>query len=434
MRTIILGAGVDANIGMPLTGELIPQLAEYATTEEGSKLDAQLRSVLPRLMFRFEDFIKKTIDRFADEFNREMGIIKESISQELVHNENLTEDERKMGRLITILMDKLIGMREGTTIDEEMQSLIREVLGEEVSVEDDSLIDYSKLVFTDTFKSVLRTILQRSLTNSRHPVLRHVYRNILDIEQLLLRYFIGFYTNQESLMKSYIYITWMLWGLLVSKEKNISEERGDDFGNLPLYSQLRNQNDWNVISFNYTTFARQFTNSRAIYFHGSLTEYVDIETKISSCISGQEYSEIDVTTFFEENVKSNIDFASELRHYAIPSFLPPLKIKPVIGKKFITEWYNASKALENSDKIIIIGYSFNASDEHFNGLLRDCRDKDIYVIDKDISTVLLRLASVLGIDPNINIQRTIQNKQAKVFNNHLFLIEAEANEINLSQL
>ena len=129
MRTIILGAGVDANIGMPLTGELIPQLAEYATTEEGSKLDAQLRSVLPRLMFRFEDFIKKTIDRFADEFNREMGIIRESISQELVHNENLTEDERKMGRLITILMDKLIGVREGATIDEEMQSLIQEVLG-----------------------------------------------------------------------------------------------------------------------------------------------------------------------------------------------------------------------------------------------------------------------------------------------------------------
>lgn len=203
MRTIILGAGVDANIGMPLTGELIPQLAEYATTEEGSKLDAQLRSVLPRLMFRFEDFIKKTIDRFADEFNREMGIIRESISQELVHNENLTEDERKMGRLITILMDKLIGVREGATIDEEMQSLIQEVLGEEVSVEDESLIDYSKIVFTDTFKSVLRTILQRSLTNSRHPVLRHVFRNILDIEQLLLRYFIGFYTNQESLMKSY---------------------------------------------------------------------------------------------------------------------------------------------------------------------------------------------------------------------------------------
>lgn len=58
-------------------------------------------------------------------------------------------------------MDKLIGMREGTTIDANTQELIREVLGEEVLVGDDSLIDYSKIVFTDTFKSVLRTILQK---------------------------------------------------------------------------------------------------------------------------------------------------------------------------------------------------------------------------------------------------------------------------------
>lgn len=105
-----------------------------------------------------------------------------------------------------------------------------------------------------------------------------------------------------------------------------------------------------------------------------------------------------------------------------------------IEKKFITEWYNASKALENSDKIIIIGYSFNASDEHFNGLLRDCQHKDIYIIDKDINAILLRLASVLGIDSDRKTQRQVQGKTAFVFNNHLTLIEAEAHEINLSQL
>ena len=167
MNVIVLGAGVDANIGLPLTGEFIPKLAEYASTAEGQALDALLRSVLPRLMFRFEDFVRKTIDRFADEFNREMGLIKESISQELNTNASLSEDERKMGTLITILMDKLIGMREGTTIDTETQNLIREVLGEEVLVGDESLIDYSKIVFTDTFKAVLRTILQKSMTDSR---------------------------------------------------------------------------------------------------------------------------------------------------------------------------------------------------------------------------------------------------------------------------
>lgn len=434
MTTIVLGAGVDANIGMPLTGELIPQIAEFAKTEEGLALDTQLRSVLPRLMFRFEDFVKKTIDRFADEFNREMGIIKDSISQELEHNGNLTEEEKKMGILINVLMDKLIGMREGATIDLETQNLIREVLGEEVLVEDDSLIDYSKIVFTDTFKSVLRTILQKSLNNSYHPILRHVYRNILDIEQLLLKYFIGFYTGQESSMKTYIYITWMLWGFLVYKEKMISENQGGDFANLPIYSQLRNQDNWNVISFNYTTFARQFTNDSAIYFHGCLTDYVDIETKISSFINEQDYREINIVTFFENNIKPNIDFTSDIRHYTIPSFLPPLKLKPVIGKKFITEWYKASKALEEADKIIIIGYSFNASDEHFNGILRDCQHKNIFIIDKDVDSILLRLASALGIDPNRKAQRIIQDRPALVFNDHLILIKAEAHEINLSQL
>lgn len=35
MKTIVLGAGVDANIGIPLTGELIPKLAEFASTDGG---------------------------------------------------------------------------------------------------------------------------------------------------------------------------------------------------------------------------------------------------------------------------------------------------------------------------------------------------------------------------------------------------------------
>lgn len=339
-----------------------------------------------------------------------------------------------MGELIMILMDKLLSMREGTAIDDNIQNLIREVLGGEVDVVDDSLIDFSRIEFTETFKTVLRIILQKSLNNSNHPILRHVYRNILDIEQLLLKYFIGFYTGHESNMKTYIYITWMLWGYLVSKEKQLSLDLGEDFLNLPLYSQLRYQNEWKIISFNYTTFARQFAGNRAIYFHGCLTDYVDIETKINTNINEEEYRDIDVVDFFENNIKPNIDFTSEVRHYTIPSFLPPLKLKPVIGKKFITEWYNASKAIEDSDTVIVVGYSFNASDEHFNGLLRDCQDKNVFIIDKNADIVLRSLTLALGIDSNRFTQRRIQNKQARVFNNHLTLIEADANEIDLSQL
>lgn len=434
MKTIILGAGVDANIGMPITGELIPNLAEFASTDEGKVLDNHLRTVLPHLMFRFDDFVKKTIDRFADEFNREMAAIKSSITEELDYNNNLSDKDRKMGRLITILMDKLISMRAGTTIDADTQDLIREVLGDDILIGDESLIDYSKVVFTDTFKAVLRAILQKSMTDSQHPILRHVYRNILDIEQLLLKHFIGFYTNHESSIKSYIYITWMLWGFLVSKEKRFSESMGDDYVNLPLYNQLQKHPEWEVISFNYTTFASQFTNGRAIYFHGCLTEYIEVETKTSFTIHGDIYREINVADFFENNIKPNIDFKSPNHRYAIPSFLPPLKLKPVLDKKYITYWYKASKTLEESDIIIIIGYSFNASNEHFNGLLRDCSHKNIIIIDTDPKSIIIRLASLIGFDQKRIVQTITQGKTAYILNSNITVIEANAHEINLSQL
>ena len=435
MNVIVLGAGVDANIGLPLTGELIPKLAEYASTAEGQALDALLRSVLPRLMFRFEDFVRKTIDRFADEFNREMGLIKESISQELNTNASLSEDERKMGTLITILMDKLIGMRAGTTIDTETQNLIREVLGEEVLVGDASLIDYSKIVFTDTFKAVLRTILQKSMTDSRHPILQHVYRNILDIEQLFLKYFIGFYTGQESSIKSYIYITWMLWDFLVSEEKKIFLRMGDNYVNLPVYYQLQNHPEWTIVSFNYTTFASQFTRDNAIYFHGCVTDYVEVETKITTTIREEIYNNIDVIDFFRDNILPNIDFSPNHRRFTIPSFLPPLKLKPVLGKNFIKNWYNAAKAIEESDKIIIIGYSFSASDEHFNAILREyINNKEIIIIDPNPSGILQHLANAMGIDTSRSTQCRIQNHSAYVFNAHITLVEALGNEIDLSQL
>lgn len=178
----------------------------------------------------------------------------------------------------------------------------------------------------------------------------------------------------------------------------------------------------------------KFTDDRAIYFHGSLRDYIEIETKISSTITDKEYNEIDVVSFFDNNIKPNIDFASADHRYTIPSFLPPLKLKPVLGKKFISDWYDALKAVEDSDKIIIIGYSFNASDEHFNGLLRDCLHKNIFIIDTDAKAVLQRLAPVIGIDPTRRAQRSIQGKTAYILNSHITIIEASAHEINLSQL
>lgn len=432
MKVIVLGAGVDAELGMPLTCELIPRIGEFLHTNEGATFDTLVRSCLPRLFFRFDDFITKTIDKFADDFNREMAEIKDRVSEELNQNENLNENERKLGRLIIIIMDKMSRLRAETTIDDVTVQLIRDVFGD-IDVGDASIIDYNKLVYTDTFKAVLKSILQRSLQNSKDPILRHVYKNLLDIEQLMLKYFVGFYLNKEGYEKTYLYIVWLLWAYIVIEEKRITNEIGlENFNRLPIYSQLHG-NDWSIITFNYTTFAKQFVPDNSYYFHGSVADYIDIETKTWCHIDDDTYSSLDVSSYFQDNIMPNICFDSANRHCTIPIFIPPVKIKPVIDTRFIQWWSKSEDALIRAEKIVIVGYSFNASDDHFNALLKECQKKPIFVVDTDVHVVKERLSKVLNINIQNAISGVIQEKPVLKIDN-LTLIEAKASEIDYNAL
>ena len=68
--------------------------------------------------------------------------------------------------------------------------------------------------------------------------------------------------------------------------------------------------------------------------------------------------------------------------FVIPAIIPPLKLKPVLSNRFIKIWHKAGEWIENAKKIIIIGYSFTYSDEHFNDILRNNRDKEIVIINQ----------------------------------------------------
>lgn len=84
--------------------------------------------------------------------------------------------------------------KKGAEIDAETMNLIEEVFN--TVVKDDSIIDLSHLNYTDTFKNIIVEILQKSIHESNNPILRHIYKNMLDIEQLLAGYFYGFYTGK----------------------------------------------------------------------------------------------------------------------------------------------------------------------------------------------------------------------------------------------
>ncbi|MDV7398849.1 hypothetical protein RZS08_46005, partial [Arthrospira platensis SPKY1] len=91
----------------------------------------------------------------------------------------------------------------------------------DISVTDENIIDLGKLTFTDTFDLVMKRVLEVSIREPNHPVLKYVYRNLMDFENLLLKHFIGFYNENETEIKKYLYISWTLWAFLVYKERSV---------------------------------------------------------------------------------------------------------------------------------------------------------------------------------------------------------------------
>lgn len=433
MTVVILGAGVDATdgIGMPLTNEIIPQINEFINTEEGKNIDNELRSRLPNLRFHFDKFIKDTIDRIAQDFGQETRTISRNIQQELETNNALTDNDRKMGTLIVAILAKVNSLQEGAILDEETAQLIEELFGPGI-VDDETIVDFNKLVYTDTFKTVMRQIMEQSMSQPNNVILKHVYRNLLDIEDILVKYFIGFYTGNISYIKTYIYISWMLWCFMKVKEKEIFDRYGDSVSEeLPVYSKI--PEDWKVITFNYSSFAYFFNRNNPLYFHGNLFKYIDIHNKTEISINENEYGGMNIDEFLKDQIMPNLSFKDNSLKYTIPMFLPPMKIKPVLSRSYIKIWFESEKVIKDAEKIIIIGFSFNHSDEHINGILRDCKNKNIFIIDAEIEKVITALESIFNYSLEDYTSVKIQGFDAKKCRT-ITLIKAKAHAINIQDL
>ena len=139
---VILGAGVDAAVGLPTSAQLIPSIVDWLETEEGKAIDEALRKQLRRLSFRFDKFVDDAIDRLAKDLDRERDTICRNVREELERNIHLDESQRKMGSLIVRIFQKITEVKNGAAIDEETEELIREVTGMDPT--DNTIIDFIK--------------------------------------------------------------------------------------------------------------------------------------------------------------------------------------------------------------------------------------------------------------------------------------------------
>ncbi len=431
---VVTGAGVDATIGIPTSANLIPCIADFLATDNGKAIDAALRKAVGNVHFNFDKFVEQAIDNLARNLDRELATICGDVNGELQNNHGLDKQQRKLGELIVRLFHKIIDVKKNASIDEETENLIGEVLG--TTVKDDTIIDFSRLNYTDTFKAVIVEILQKSMHESDNPILRHVYRNILDIEQLLSKYFYGFYEGKDGYIRTYLYISWILWAYLVSQEQHVVAAHKEDNTqpDMPdIYSQLKDMNV-DLVTFCYTTFARR-TRQNAYYFHGSLMQYVDVENK--NDIALDDLQNIDILDFFQNQLAKEISFGigdDKRRALPIPSFLPPLKLKPVISKHYIDMWYQTGEMMKHAKRIVLLGVSLNGIDPYFADMLRESQADNIVVVDRDIDTASKAICRIFQFLPTAYSDCEAGGHKARKFHNRLTVIEADLRDLKLAGL
>jgi hypothetical protein len=423
MSTVIIcGAGVDKSdgINMPLATELVPRIRDFLRTEQGQLIDKALRDILPYLHFGYDKFVKDAVDKLSNEFRGQVADIVDRISHQ-IESEEIGDADKKLGKLIVALLIKIQKLQEDVRLDEETEALIDEVFGGEITVEDDNIIDLPKLSFTDVFNTVMRKIFERSLDEPNHPILQHVRGNLMDFERLLMDSFIGFYTNTESQMKNYMYLSWTLWAYLKH-----CETASINNGSVPFYSAL--PDDWTMITLNYTSFARKrFGDDRALYFHGDLSSFVRMRDR--QLIPIDNYDRVEITAFIKDTVGQNTRFEKGKKPTCVvPSIVPPLKMKPVLSNAFIDVWYRSKEAIANARKVVVVGYSFNYADEHFNDLIRRHKDREIIVIDPYAERVRDNLRNIFSHRAEDYVSNQFQGKQCYC-KDGLKIVKAKATEI-----
>ena len=424
---VICGAGADRAAGMPLASELVPEIRMFLK-EEGEVIHKTIGdpSVLPYLRYDYNKIIDDAVKNLAHDFHPISSII-EGISKELNDNaENVKDIDAKKGNLIIKMLSMIRGISKGTKVEDELEKLIREIYKDEITLMDDYLIDTSKIVFTELFNKVMHRLIEDGLDEPDNLILSHLNKNLIDLEQLLMKYFVGFYTGKMSDIKRYLYLSWTLWAFMKYREDVMvnSDEP------IPFYSSL--PDDWTMVTLNYTSFARKRFGDNAFYFHGDLSSFIRIQDRQESTID--QYDDLEIARFIKETVVRNISLKDEddLR-YIVPSIIPPLQIKPVISSSFIDTWYKSKKAIDDANNVVVVGYSFNYADEHLNDIIRHNKDKDILIVDKYPGTILKSIQNIFSYQPEDYMENRFQGKVCYEKGN-LKVVGAEATEIDWSKI
>lgn len=173
---------------------------------------------------------------------------------------------------------------------------------------------------------------------------------------------------------------------------------------------------------------------RSAYFHGDCGGYIRFDTR--------EYIERDDRIEQATTASDLAKFIAEMEinwecdppKLLLPGIVPPLSVKPIISNEYLDRWSSAAQRITEADHIIIVGYSFNVADEHFNDLIRKRNNQArISMINPDVHSVKPLICRILGIDQT-NLTKTVVGGINRWKYGRLAFFEAKAEDISAEKL
>lgn len=406
MRTVyVLGAGVDYPLGVPLAGQLLAALAAF-TKGEGKDIDAALRKKLPRFRFSFDRHVADQAETLGERLMSDSSGLSDKLLGALAKH---PDQQSEVVSVLTKVIVGLKGVGEANRLDEATVEALATLAGEEAGGADHTLLKTRGLELTPTARNALgkafrqtREELEGQLTDDEEKALDEMVAILTNFEELLADLFAGFYTGDMSRKTRYLYLAWTIWAFFRLQSVIARTKLKDEANFYTNIGQLGPED--HVVTFNYTNLVDGISKERLIPFHGDCLSYVryDRGEVIAQDQSIEQADELEKVREFIEALQ--IDLAKD--QILLPGIIPPIAMKPVIAPAFLDRWHLASDVLKAAELIVIVGYSFNLIDRHFNDLLRRAPQARLAAINPDAQTVRASLCGLLGVQPDALTQQT----------------------------
>lgn len=426
--TFVFGAGADSGI-FPLTNHLVSAIDSFLKRDPaGTEIDRLLKKKLGFKNFSYASIMDSAAYTFIRK-NDQIKIEKLLNRMSCTQSETLPLNQRRQQKFISLVAKDLL-----SSSKKQRDSLkIMETRPQTVDLA--QKIGLTKLVtvcpettITMFYRQSLRMMLRIYLDEPDNKILHLLFKSVVSLDEILLEYFLGFYNENKPYIRRYQYLLWTMWAFFVTKELNYVRSGRKE---KTIYELIKG---CPVITLNYTTVAALCPSCpELIHFHGSVLEYIDCQTrevkKIPSFTNVNaliESPNLDTVAILKNDILPRIELQkgknSAPDKSVIPSMMPPFEIKPIIANDLIDSWHHAFDLLRESHKIVVLGYSFNHTDAHFNDIIIDFigkKDgtgkwkKQIYIINPDLKSIQTYFDKMENLTEYKWIEGTVHNTKLK---------------------